>query len=253
MSISSKTEKALEALGLTGYEIKAYTTLISTGPMTAVETSRQSGVPYSKVYDVLNNLEVKGWVEAEHSRPSKFFPKSPNTAIDTLKMRLERSRIQNENQVLSELLPIFEKRGVKEKPDIWIVRGDFNILTKVKETLEGCSAELMLAVPPAIESLIDIASPIVFSLKGKGVKISIMTHGSTSPTAVRAMSKWGDVKMREAMFGGGVISDAREVILLLAGGDGAGGSLAIWADHPGLAGLAKNYYDYLWDDSKVYA
>jgi hypothetical protein len=50
------------------------------------------------------------------------------------------------------------------------------------------------------------------------------------------------------MFGGGIIADGREVILLL-GQEEEAISLAIWSDHIGLARLAKNYFEFLWEDS----
>jgi hypothetical protein len=51
------------------------------------------------------------------------------------------------------------------------------------------------------------------------------------------------------MFGGGIIADGREVILILGQEDEAM-SLAIWSDHIGLAKFAKNYFEYLWRDSE---
>jgi hypothetical protein len=49
------------------------------------------------------------------------------------------------------------------------------------------------------------------------------------------------------MFGGGAISDGNEVLLLFS--DERGEITAIWSDHPGLAGLAKDYFNYLWKES----
>ena len=53
MSISDKTKKSLEKIGLTSYEIRAYTTLIKDGESNASEISQNSGVPYSKIYEIL--------------------------------------------------------------------------------------------------------------------------------------------------------------------------------------------------------
>jgi hypothetical protein len=42
------------------------------------------------------------------------------------------------------------------------------------------------------------------------------------------------------------------VILLGEGSAGNGGNIepiAIWADHGGLAGFAKGYFQYLWEDA----
>ena len=62
MSISDKTRKALEKIGLTSYEIKTFSSLLKAGELTASELSQKSGVPYSKIYEVLGILEEKGWI-----------------------------------------------------------------------------------------------------------------------------------------------------------------------------------------------
>jgi predicted transcriptional regulator len=41
----------MESLGLTGYEIKVYISLLEIGSMTASDISKKSGVPYSKIYE----------------------------------------------------------------------------------------------------------------------------------------------------------------------------------------------------------
>jgi hypothetical protein len=54
------------------------------------------------------------------------------------------------------------------------------------------------------------------------------------------------------MFGGGVIGDSRQVMILLGEGRLEKSSyepIAIWADHTGLASFAKDYFHYLWQDA----
>ena len=62
MSISDKTRKALETIGLTSYEIRTFSALLKSGEITASDLSQKSGVPYSKIYEVLGTLEDKGWI-----------------------------------------------------------------------------------------------------------------------------------------------------------------------------------------------
>ena len=76
MSISDKTKKSLEKIGMTSYEIKTYTSLLKGGELNASELSQKSGVPYSKIYEVLGSLEEKGWIGSDDSRPTKYFSKS---------------------------------------------------------------------------------------------------------------------------------------------------------------------------------
>src|SRR6478672_5074742 len=133
MSISDKSRKAMESLGLTGYEIKVYLSLLETGSMTASDVSKKSGVPYSKIYEVLNSLEDKGWLESDSSRPQQFFPRSPSTALEAMRMRSENNFRESQTTIVAELMPIYTKSGIKEKPEIWVVRGIYNIAAKVNE------------------------------------------------------------------------------------------------------------------------
>ena len=67
MSLSDKTKKAMEEVGLGSYEIKVYISLLENGSMAASEISKKSNVPYSKIYEVLNSLEDRGWIESRKS------------------------------------------------------------------------------------------------------------------------------------------------------------------------------------------
>jgi len=252
LPLSERARRALEGLGLTGYEIKAYAALIEFGPMTAAEGSKRSSVPYSKIYDVLSNLEAKGWIEADRSRPSRFYPKSPETAVETTRMRRESERGRNEAAVLKELMPLYEKRGASELPEIWIVRGEFNILSKVKETLSACEKEVMIAVPVALDGLGPLMLPVLSELGQRGLKVMLMVTTGTEGELLRTLSRHAEVRLRDQLFGGGVIADGKQVVLLLGPEGGTESSLAIWADHPGLAKLARSYFGYLWNDSVAY-
>jgi len=246
--ISEKTRNALRELGLTDYEAKAYLALIEHGALAASRISEDAGVPYSKIYETLSSLEKKGWVEIESGRPSKYYPKPPPEALEAVKLRLESLLKEHGKQVLSELQPVYEKKGVSERPDIWIIRGEFNVLTKLQETLNKTKTELMIAVPIVPDLLVEIFAPTLLHLKNSGVKIIVMTTKKAEKEILRKLSKLAEVRVRNQMFGGGLISDEKEVILLL-GEDEKKPTLAIWSDHLGLAKFARDYFSYLWKDS----
>ncbi len=71
VSISDKTRKALEKIGLTSYEIRTFSALLKAGEQTASEISQKSGVPYSKIYEVLGTLVEKSWIGTDDSRPTQ--------------------------------------------------------------------------------------------------------------------------------------------------------------------------------------
>ena len=101
MSISDKTKKSLEKIGLTSYEIKTFSALLKSGEMTASDLSQKSGVPYSKIYEVLGSLEEKGWIGSDDSRPTKYFAKSPSTGVESTKQKIESDFLKNQNIINS--------------------------------------------------------------------------------------------------------------------------------------------------------
>jgi sugar-specific transcriptional regulator TrmB len=258
-TIGDKTRRVLQDLGLTDYEIKVYIALLDRPGAQASEIGRSSEVPVSKIYEVLSNLERKGWVESESSsRPAKYFPKSPSTALQAFRMRFERELKSNEEYLLNDLMPRYEKKQTQERPDIWIIRGEYNILAKVRESIDRSKKELLAVVPAALNEVIDLVIPTLTEVQKTGIKIRIMISSDVDAISLRKMADMADLRLKENMFGGGVICDAREVVLLLGGGtsnqrEPGDTTLAIWSDHAGLASFAKNYFEFLWNEALPYS
>jgi len=253
MSISDNTRKALEKIGLTSYETRTFTSLLKAGELTASELSQKSGVPYSKIYEVLGTLEDKGWIGSDDARPTKYFAKSPTTAIETTKQNLEAEFRDNQNVILNELVPLYEKSGTSERPDIWVLSGGVNIASKILEMADSCKNEVMIALPKTGEYMIKQALPKLRSLHDKGVNVTILTSDKIDKESLKAISRVAKVKIKKGLFGGGIISDKRYVIILLGpevSDSNSSDLVAIWADHTGLAGFAKEYFEYLLKDAK---
>jgi len=253
MSVSDKTKKSLENIGLTSYEIRSYTTLLKEREINASEISEKSGVPYSKIYEVLGLLEEKGWIGSDDSRPTKYFAKSPTTALETTKQSVENEFLKNQSVILTELTSLYEKSGTSEKPDIWVISGAMNIVAKIMEMVEHCRKEVMIAVPQAGEEIVKQALPKLRQLHDKGIEITVLTSDNLDKESLQAISRVADVKVKEGLFGGGIISDKRYVVILLGPEISSSSSseiVAIWADHSGLAGFAREYFEYLLRDAK---
>ena len=255
MSISDKVKKSLEKVGLTSYEIRTYTSLINSGELNASELSNKSGVPYSKIYEVLGTLEEKGWIGSDDSRPTNYIAKSPTTALDTTKHNLDTAFSNNQNKILSELVPLYEKSGTSEKPDIWFISGVMNIVSKIMEMVENCREEVMIAVPQAGGEIVKQALPKLRQLHDKGVKITILTSDRFDKNALKGLTRLATVKIKKGLFGGGIISDKHNVVILLGpeiSHSNASEIIAICTDHAELSGFAREYFEYLLKDvSKV--
>ena len=76
--------KFLQSVGLTEYEAKVYSTLSANGQMKAGEVSKDSGVPQSKVYWVLDDLIEKQMVEVAEGKPKEFRAVKSDVAVRRL-------------------------------------------------------------------------------------------------------------------------------------------------------------------------
>jgi len=245
--LSQDARKVLRELGLTDYETRAYIALLERGVLTASLVSENAGVPYSKVYETLTSLECKGWIEIKQGRPGRYYPKAPFEALATAKLQLEEKLKMWEKTVSSELQPFYEKREIREKPDIWILRGEFSTITKLREMLDKTKSELMVAAPIFPKALADSVTPILQRLQSTNVKILFMVSKQATAWNLKELESVGEVRVRDHMFGGGVIVDGKEAILFLGEEKP---TLVIWSNHVGLVQFAKDYFQHLWDSSE---
>ncbi len=249
MSISDHAKRILRELGLTEYETRAYLSLLEKGATTASKVSEHANVPYSKIYETLNSLKRKGWIETKGGRPSRYYPKSPSESLSAVRLRLEDAIKSWEQTVLIELQPLYEKREIREKPDIWILRGEFNTLAKLQEMLGKAKSKLMIAAPTITKALMEAVVPMLIHLQDSGVKILLMTSKDMEKKGIEKIGDVAEVRIRDDMFGGGVIVDGKEALLVLGEKKP---TLVIWSDHVGLVKFAKDYFQYLWVSSNVH-
>ena len=246
MSISENTRGVLRDMGLNAYETDAYIALLEGGEMTAMEISRETHVPYSKIYEVLNSLKEKGWVKSSESRPFKYYPVPPLEATAFTKLRLEDKYLSWETAVGEELQPLYEKRELVERPDMLILRGQQGVLTKLEEVLQKATKEIMIAAPEFARGIVASADSLLGGLK-KTVGVKIMVAGKTEDWVfLKKFTGVNELRIRDHMFGGGVIADGKEAMLFL-GEDKP--TLVIWSNHVGLVGFAREYFQFLWDSS----
>ena len=238
---------ALRSLGLTDYQARAYTTLVRYGELGARELSRLSGIPYSKVYGVLEALRERGWIGVKTGRPKLYYPKPPAEAVRAEVARIEAELKALAEQVLEELQPIYERSRERERPDIWIIRGRDAVLSKVREVLARASREVLLAIPYSAGWLLGLLKPSIAHLRFSGLRICVLaSEDLVEDRELRDLEGLVEVRVRPGMFGGGVIADGREAVLVLTDG---GGVMAIWSDYAELAHVAKVYFGYLWRSS----
>lgn len=121
---TEQLRETLEDTGLTQYEADAYIAVLDLGSAPATEISDACDVPQARIYDVLRNLESKGYVETYHEGSLHARVRDPGevltqleshadtiaTAADEIKQRYEKPKLENHRvSVVKPLDAIYER------------------------------------------------------------------------------------------------------------------------------------------------
>ncbi|WP_406534380.1 TrmB family transcriptional regulator [Methanobrevibacter sp.] len=132
----------LKGIGLTMYEAQAYVTLTSLISSTASEISEKSGIPRSKIYDVLKGLINKNFIEVEDGRPLTYNVKSP---IDVLSK--EKDRIDAEiDDAITRLTNIYENGMNQVQAPIWRIYGVEKIISQEIEIIKRAKTSVNMRI-----------------------------------------------------------------------------------------------------------
>lgn len=83
--------RTVQELGFTEYEAKAYLALLDESPLSGYKVAQNSGVPQSKVYEVLGGLVRRGAVLVKHGDPVQYAPLAPKELISRRRKEMEAS------------------------------------------------------------------------------------------------------------------------------------------------------------------
>ncbi len=86
--LKPEIRNALKNLGFTDYNINIYLALLNSGEMNAHELSKITGVPYSRIYEVLNEMTNNQKLIAKiDGRPSTFVANNPKDIFKSIKQQ----------------------------------------------------------------------------------------------------------------------------------------------------------------------
>lgn len=135
--------QALKDAGLTDYEALAYLGLVFRGPTTAKALSESTGIPNTRVYDVLGELERRGWVEVDASRPMRFRAKPPPEVVGVIRAEHQQRLGRVEEVLMRDLLPVYETKAA-ESTEIWFIRSVPGMVNRIRSLVSSAKRELRL-------------------------------------------------------------------------------------------------------------
>jgi sugar-specific transcriptional regulator TrmB len=118
----------LKLLGLSDYEEKVYKTLVRHGKSSAGDISRESSVPYGKIYVILEKLESKNLVHVIPEKTKKFIATNPQNLIESIGSK--EKELKNLKTELKDLKKIYT---TQEEEVVKLARGKKNFYKILKE------------------------------------------------------------------------------------------------------------------------
>ena len=150
---------ALETLGLTGKEARAYLGLLRNGVSTAQKVSQLLPVQYPAVYRILQSLQAKGWIEVSRERPNKYRARAPRIVAEEARQARE-DELTASTEAIAGLKEIVPPKASETDTDLWIYKGPESIGRKLREVILSSSGQILCVspfpvAPPVLRLLFD--------------------------------------------------------------------------------------------------
>jgi len=231
--VVNNTIQQITALGFSEYEAKAYVHLLSAQPATAYELSQTSGIPSSKIYEILGRLTEKRVVFVEgEGRKKKYVATPPDEFVQSRRQFFHRTFDSLEEGL----------KQVTQKPDdvsfIWNIKEYGFLLDKAERMIEGAEKTVLLSTWREEYSHL---SDAMTQAETNGVKIATVHFGETSETTGRIFEHPIEDTLFEEKGGRGfvLVVDAKAAIVATITGENH--VEGAWSLNQGFITLAEDY------------
>jgi sugar-specific transcriptional regulator TrmB len=199
-----RLEARYEKLGLSQSEIAAYVTLLGRHPVNGSQLSRLSGVPRSRIYEVLRGMQRKGMVV--ESGDGLYAPLPPEELLKRLRhgcdMELEEFKAQIE--------------GASRAPSqdyVWTLRGYEAVMAKSRDIIAAAQSELYVLLYPEEARKLD--GPLMMAAE-RGVEVKYISMGPPLNRFQFQVVHPGSKEIK-ASHGGRVFDIVRDKVEILVG------------------------------------
>ncbi len=167
--MSERTVAALEALGFSTYEARAYVGLLKQNPITGYQLSKLSGVPRSRIYETLERLAGRGYAVALQSDPVEYSPLAVPELLAHLQEQFD-GALSTLDKELSQLAT------AEQTESLWNLRGRDDILRRVRSMLVNAEQSIYLV---SWSETLQVLRPELEAAERRGVRVVIISCGES--------------------------------------------------------------------------
>lgn len=215
----------LKNLNFTEYEAKAYLSLLEESPLTGYAVAKNSGVPRSRIYEVLDSLTIRGDILVSPGNTPQYTPVPAKELIKSRRMRAEETF-----ELAEKSLAEFERSG-SDRENIWNITGQNEILEKVRACIVSAEKRILLEIWK--EEFEELEAELR-QAANRGVNITIIAYGDIVSDFANVYHHYMGNEITEEYGGRWLVfsGDDSEVVagIVSLGKD----SRAAWTVHVGL-------------------
>jgi sugar-specific transcriptional regulator TrmB len=250
--------RTLTSCGLNEYESRTYSSLVFLGTAKASKISKDSNVPQSKIYDVLDQLMKKQMVEMFDGRPKEFKAVEPEIALKRLieKRDRELEALKTKVDTIAGFLKPFSKDETLN--GIWTIKGKkwVEFFDKVVEMADR-SKKYVYGVTRDYSRSAKLAESIKKCTK-RGIKVRVIgledVTGSNYYKAKWYHEQGAKLRVFETKVHPRIaLIDGNEVLLRLDYDPTKKNNFkfsAVWSEDPSLVRVFDAYVKNLWKSAK---
>jgi len=171
--INEKIVDDMKKLGFSTYEVKAYMGLLEKYPVNGYVLSKQSGIPRSRVYEVLQSLEEKQVVfEQQDGDATVYYPLEPKLLVKKLQVEVD-SIIEHVDRYTAERF-----NRTKEDQRMIVMKDRAKILDFIKLLISEAKNRIALSI---WEEEVGYMMDVLKEAKARGVNIRGIYFGDALP------------------------------------------------------------------------
>lgn len=227
MEFKDLVEK-LVRLGFSGYEAKAYISLLKRNPTTGYELAKSSGIPPSKVYEVISKLLARSIISPLPGKPVKYIPQSTHLFLNNL-----RDDFQGTINYLDENLSELGDGGFDY---IWNINDMHDFMNRAKDMVANAKKDIIvLGWDSELRELMT-------ELKENSIEKKAIIQFGSMPIETGVAYVHGIEKVLEREKGGRIFSIVTDGSSLLQGIISESRQVrGIYTSHPSLVEMAADY------------
>ena len=258
VAAEEKRVSAIQRLGLTEYESRAYLTLVKIGASKASELSFFAQIPRSKAYGTLKELARKGLIHVIPGKPELYSAVSPNDALMPVLSKLHR-RLQDSEDIVLELNLVHEARKYakqdlpRESVEFWETSGRQPLCSRLNQALLEATESISLATTAAgLIRAYKAQSELLEKALIRGVNVRLVAP--MSPDNLLVAEQFAEIvpmrRLDQPLDINFISVDHQLLVVIDSMPEDSsvdhGADIAVWTTNQLLIALHEQFFEHLW-------